>query len=201
MKKLLIASLLGVLLVSGLVLTGCGNKDKEANTATDWDYIEKNGEIVVGLDDTFAPMGYRDENDELVGFDIDLANAVGKELGVKVNFKPIDWDAKDLELSSKKIDCIWNGMSATPERQEAMSLSNKYINNKIILMSLDEKVKVASAKDLANYNIGTQADSSALEMLKANEESASFMGKVSEYKTYDEAILDMKAGRVDCIAI
>ena len=103
-----------------------------------WDYIKNKGKLIVGLDDTFAPMGFRDESNNLVGFDIDLAKAVGENLGVEIEFKPIDWDAKELELSSKNIDCIWNGMSATDERQQNMSLTKKYLNNKIIIMSLEK---------------------------------------------------------------
>ena len=199
-KKILTVALTGAMLLSTVALTGCG-EDEEAATATDWDYIEGNGKIVVGLDDTFAPMGFRDKDDKLVGFDIDLANAVGEELGVEIEFKPIDWDAKDLELETKKIDCIWNGMSATADRQEAMSLTNKYINNKIVLMGLDEDINPTTAKELAEYKIGTQAGSSALETIKKNEESEALLPNVSEYKTYDEAILDLKAGRVDLIAV
>ncbi|MBR5239544.1 MAG: transporter substrate-binding domain-containing protein [Clostridia bacterium] len=101
-----------------------------------WAYIQGKGKLVVGLDATFAPMGFRDEAGEIVGFDIDLANAVAKELGVEVEFQPIDWDAKELELNGKKIDCIWNGMSATPERMEKMTLSDPYLNNTISIMSL-----------------------------------------------------------------
>ncbi|MEG0292413.1 MAG: transporter substrate-binding domain-containing protein [Anaerovoracaceae bacterium] len=200
MKKLLVFALTAVMVLSAFTLTGCGG-DKKSDEVSDWKYIEKNGKLVVGLDDTFAPMGFRDKNDKLIGFDIDLATAVSKELGVEVEFKPIDWDAKDLELKTKKIDCIWNGMSATEERQEAMSLSNKYINNKIVLMGLDENVKIENANDLTKYKIGTQADSSALEMLNKNEKADQLTDKISEYKTYDEAILDLKAGRVDVIAV
>ncbi len=166
-----------------------------------WTYIENNGKIVVGLDDTFAPMGFRDEANKLVGFDIDLANAVGEVLGVAVEFKPIDWNAKEMELSEKKIDCIWNGMSATPARQESMALTNKYLNNRIVIMTLNGDVKVASAADLANYKIGTQTDSAALEVIEANEAYASYKDNVTTYPTYDEAILDMETGRIDCIVV
>lgn len=166
-----------------------------------WDYIKNNGKIVIGLDDTFAPMGFRDEANNLIGFDIDLAKAVGEILGVTVEFKPIDWNAKEMELSSKNIDCIWNGMSATPARQESMSLTNKYLNNRIVIMTLNGEVKVASAADLANYKVGTQADSAALEVMNANEAIDSFKDNISEYPTYDEAILDMEAGRIDCIVV
>ena len=122
-------------------------------------------------------------------------------MGLEIKFKPINWDAKDMELKSKNIDCIWNGMSQTPEREKAMSLSKKYLNNKIILMTQKDDVKVEKAADLANYNIGTQADSSALEMLGKNESYNDFKDKITEYKSYDDAILDMKAGRIDVIAI
>lgn len=207
MRKKLLLSLATMLMLSMLILTGCGGssedaeKESAAADLTDWEYIENQGELIVGLDDTFAPMGFRDENDELVGFDIDLANAVGKELGVKVTFKPIDWDAKELELSSKKIDCIWNGMSINPEREEAMSLSSKYLNNKIIVMTMDKKVQINKAEDLAKYNIATQADSAALDVLKKNKAYDTYKDKISDYKSYDEALLDMKAGRMDCVVI
>lgn len=200
MKKLLVFALTAIMVLSAFTLTGCG-KEEKAEGPTDWKYVEGNGKLVVGLDDTFAPMGFRDKDDKLVGFDIDLATAVGKELGIEVEFKPIDWDAKDLELKTKKIDCIWNGMSATPERQKAMSLSNKYINNKIVLMGLDKNLEIKSSADLTKYKIGTQADSSALEMINSNEAADKLIENVSEYKTYDEAILDLKAGRLDVIAV
>ena len=180
---------------------GSADSSTEETVYAGWDYIANNGKIVIGLDDTFAPMGFRDEANNLIGFDIDLANAVGEILGVTVEFKPIDWNAKEMELSSKNIDCIWNGMSATPARQESMSLTNKYLNNRIVIMTLNGEVKVATAADLANYKVGTQADSAALEVMLANEAIDSFKDNISEYPTYDEAILDMEAGRIDCIVV
>lgn len=158
--------------VLGTVLTACGgsgasepasasgsavNSSVYGTTLAD---IQAKGELVIGLDDTFAPMGFRDESGNLVGFDIDLATAVCEELGVKATFQPIDWDAKEMELSSGNIDCIWNGMSITPEREEAMSLSQAYLNNKIVIMT-KEGVTVSAKEDLANYNIGIQAGSAA----------------------------------------
>lgn len=191
-----------MVLVGIATLTGCGGTANDASSdLTGWAYIEEKGELVIGLDDTFAPMGFRDEAGDLVGFDIDLANAVSEELGVAVKFQPIDWDAKEMELSSKRIDCIWNGMSATPERQKNMALTDKYLNNKIIVLGKDATVKVAKAEDLANYNVGTQADSAALEVIKANDAYDTFADKVFEYKTYDEVIMDMQAGRIDCMVV
>ena len=192
-KKLLCAAMIMIMVLGTLVMTGCGgSSDKSADKDT----------LVVGLDDTFAPMGFRDENGDLVGFDIDLANAVGEELGMKVEFKPIDWDAKEIELESGTIDCVWNGMSVTPERKESMALTDKYLNNKIVLMTLKtSSTDVTDASQLANLKIGTQADSAALEMLKSNEAYDSFKANIKEYDTYDTAIMDLKAGRVDVIAV
>ena len=154
---LILVMTLGIFALAGCGGTDDNNGDDAADGETSgWAYIENNGELVVGLDDTFAPMGFRDENNELVGFDIDLANAVGEQLGVKITFRPIDWYAKEMELESKNVDCLWNGMSATEERQEKMSLTNKYLNNRIVVMSLGSDVNITSAEDLANYSIGTQ---------------------------------------------
>ncbi len=202
MKKRLLAVLtLGILLTSMVALTACGGKD-EGKKADDKDLdLGTEGTFTVGLDDTFAPMGFRDKDGNLVGFDIDLATEVAKDMGLKVEFKPINWDAKDMELKAKNIDCVWNGMSQTPEREKAMALSKKYLNNKIILMTNKDDVKVDSAEDLKGLNIGTQADSSALEMLKKNDMYEEIKDKITEYTSYDDAILDMKAGRIDVLAI
>ena len=101
-KKLLSLAMIGVLALGAACLTGCGKDDAQQEADTE------KATIVVGLDDTFAPMGFRDEAGELVGFDIDLANKVGEELGMNVEFKPIDWNAKEMELKAKTIDCVWN---------------------------------------------------------------------------------------------
>lgn len=200
MKKKLVFLIAAMLILTMGFITGCGSNDETADDGS-WKYIEDNGEMIVGLDDTFAPMGFRDKNDKLVGFDIDLANAVGKELGIKIKFKPIDWDAKEMELESKTIDCIWNGMSATEERMKSMSLSKKYFNNKIVIMTMKEDKNVATVDDLKDMKIGTQADSAALETMQANENFKSFEDNIREYKSYDTALLDMKAGRIDCVVI
>ena len=194
-KKLTVLAMVFVLIFTMLALTGCGDKDKEADA-------DAKETIIVGLDDTFAPLGFRDESGELVGFDIDLARAVAEELGMNVEFKPIDWKAKEAELSAGTVDCLWNGMSVTPDRIEGMALTYKYLNNKIVLMSLaDSDLDVTSADQLKDLKIGTQAGSAALEMLQANEAYDSFKDNISEYDKYDTAIMDLKAGRVDVIAV
>lgn len=181
-------------LIMTCALTACGDKDDTKKESKDT--------LVVGLDDTFAPMGFRDAKGKLVGFDIDMAKAVGKKLNMKVDFKAIDWDSKEMELKSGSIDCVWNGMSVTPERKEKMALSAKYLDNKIVVMALNSSdIDVKDSSELANLKIGTQVDSSALAMIKADKNYKSFADNVSEYDTYDDAIMDLKAGRVDVIVV
>lgn len=203
MKKFVCALLAITMLFA---LCACGPKPSEApaptNAATDgsWDYVKNNGKIIVGLDDTFAPMGFRTDAGELVGFDIDLANAVGEYLGVEVEFKPIVWDAKEMELSGKKIDLIWNGMSKTPEREEGMNLSKPYFNNKIVIMTkADSDLKTKA--DLAGKNIGIQVDSAALEFVKTDAIYGDIVDGLAEYESYDEAVMDLDTGRLDAVII
>ena len=87
------------------------------------------GEFVIGLDDSFPPMGFRDENNEIVGYDIDLAREVAKRLGVRFRAQPIDWSANEQELATGNIDCIWNGLSITEKRMAALSFTKPYLEN------------------------------------------------------------------------
>ena len=214
MKKVLSVALAMLMAIS---LVGCGGTESSssvsggdsatqsgssssASYSTSLEDIKAKGQLVIGLDDTFAPMGFRDTEGELVGFDIDLAIAVCEELGVEAVFQPINWSAKEMELSTGKVDCLWNGLSITPERQETMSMSNPYLNNKIIVMT-NEGVEIASKEDLANYNIGVQAQSSALEVVMADDIYDSIKDKITEYETYDQVIMDMQAGRLDAMIV
>ena len=213
MKRALLILLSVMMLVC--LCAACGGNGDPADTSdtqdpavttnpgedTSWEYIQTNGKLIVGLDDTFAPMGFRDEAGTLVGFDIDLANAVGEILGVEIVFQPIDWTAKELELSSKRVDCLWNGMSATPARQQEMALKDKYLNNILKVASFDSTINVKSEADLAGLKIGIQAASAALEVVMANPAYDTFKDNITEYPTYDEALLDMQAGRVDVIVV
>ncbi len=201
-KRLLALSLVAVLVLSMMVLAGCGSDDSGEAEEAETEETEEGGTLVVGLDDTFAPMGFRDESGEIVGFDIDLATAVAEKIGMEVEFKPIDWDAKEMELNSGNISCIWNGLSITPERMENMALSNKYLNNQIVVMALkDSDVDVKSTEDLANLKIGTQVDTSAVTLMEGDPNYEMFKDNISEYDTYDLAIMDLKAKRLDVIVV
>ncbi len=131
----------------GIVLTGCGN-----NTDTKT--------LVMGLDDSFPPMGYRDDNEEIVGFDVDVAKAVAEKMGVELKLQPIDWAAKEQELNSGNIDCIWNGFTKTPERDENMTLSMPYMKNTQVVVVLADS-DINTIADLAGKVVDVQSGSSA----------------------------------------
>ncbi len=138
MKK---KNILFSILIMGLIfmLTGCGNKSKEDTSLKD---IKDKGEFVVGLDDSFPPMGFKNDKGEIVGFDIDLAKEVAKKMGVKVVFKPVQWDGVVLSLNNKDIDVIWNGLTITEKRKEQINFSKPYVENKqIIVVNNDSNIK------------------------------------------------------------
>ena len=201
MKKFLFASLT-FLLVLGMV-AGCGQKaaTTEPAAATQPAATEpaasefKIDKLVVGMDDTFAPMGFRDDKGEIVGFDVDLAKEVGKRLGCEVVFQPIDWDSKEVELESGNISCIWNGFTITEERSAAMEMTRPYLANRQMIM-VDPNSGVKSKSDLAGKEIGVQKGSSALDAVNADAELMKMVSKVSEYPANVDAYNDLKIGRI-----
>ncbi len=106
---------------------------KQSETDSDWEYIKNKGELVIGIT-YFAPMNYENEDGELIGFETEFAKAVCAELGVNAKFQEISWNAKETELAAKNIDCIWNGMTITDEREEAMSITIPYMANKQVMV-------------------------------------------------------------------
>ena len=153
--------------------------------------IQEKGTFVLGLDDSFPPMGYRDENNEIVGFDIDVAREVANRLGVELVAQPIDWASKELELESGNIDCIWNGMSITPEREESMAMTFPYLNNQIILYALKDS-GIDSLEAMAGKSVAVQSGSFAEEVLQS-EEYADFNASLSEVLSYDCLLYTSKA--------
>jgi len=190
-----------MLLAFGL-LAGCGGQqtsgqEPAANNEAEGTEEFKIEKLVVGLDDTFAPMGFRDEKGEIVGFDIDLAKEVAARLGAEVVFQPIDWDSKEMELESGNIDCIWNGMTITEERKANMEMSDPYIaNNQVIL--IDPASGIKSKADLAGKEIGVQKGSSALEAVNSDE-LKDMVSLVSEYPSNVDAFNDLKIGRIAAV--
>ncbi len=160
--------------------------------------------FTVGFDAEFPPYGYKDENGEYVGFALDLARAVCEKNGWEFIAQPIDWDAKDMELSSGAIDCIWNGFTMNG-REDAYTWSVPYIDNSQVFV-VPADAGIASKEDLAGKVVGVQKDSSALAALtdEENQENldlaASFADLV-EYADYNTAFMDLEAGAIEALAI
>lgn len=131
MKKLLSLLLVAAM---GLSLVGCGGSDSgsKSESKSDLEYVKDKGTLVVGITD-FAPMDYKDESGNWIGFDADMASAFAESLGVKAEFVEIDWDNKIMELDGKTIDCVWNGMTLTDEVTSSMACSDAYCNNAQVL--------------------------------------------------------------------
>lgn len=189
MKKLI------SVLLMGLLFTMCGVKKEEVKTET----TSLPKKIVIGLDDTFAPMGFKNQAGEIVGLDIDLAKATAKKLNMEVEFKSINWDSKILDLNNGSIDLIWNGLTITEERKEQTEMSEPYMNNnQIIIVQAGSDINTKA--DLAGKNVGTQSQSSSEEIILNEGLNKNF----KEFKTYaqfDQAFMDLDFGRIDAIVV
>lgn len=161
--------------------------------------ILANGKLILGLDATFEPMGYTNESDEIVGFDIDVAEEVCARMGVELVKQPIDWDTKEQDLAVGRIDCIWNGMSINPSRAEQMNLSDPYMKNAMVFV-VPASSEVTSMGELTGKNIAVQNGSSAQEILEASELCKSETPvSVTAMATNVEALQQLELGLVDAV--
>lgn len=196
MKKRSIAGLLVLLLSLAVLLAGCSSSDTTESEATS---SNDDQTFVVGLDDSFPPMGFRDENNEIVGFDVDLAKEVGERLGMEVVLQPINWDTKELELDSGNIDVIWNGLTITEERKEVMDFTAPYLENDQVIVVKNDSA-IASKADLAGKNIGVQKGSSAFDAFTADAISTQ-VAELTEYPENVSALADLGIGRIDAVIV
>lgn len=163
-----------------------------------WDAVKKSGKMVIGLDDAFPPMGYRQADGKLVGFDIDAAEEVGKRLAIKIEWQPTAWDGVIHSLNAKKFDCIWNGMTITEERSKAVAFTKPYIMDGQIAIINFKESRFKKLKDLKSYKAGTQKGSSGVEAVKKLSTKPS---ELKEYEDYPKALLDLEAGRIDVVVV
>ena len=161
--------------------------------------VKSKGKFIVGLDDSYPPMGFRDDKNEIVGFDIDLAKEVAKRMGVEVEFQPIDWDSKEMELNAGKIDCIWNGMTITDERIASMFFTKPYIANQQIIIVAASSGITAKAQ-LEGKIVGLQKGSSSLEALTGDPVGEK-VKEIVEYPDNVSAYMDLQAGRIDVFVV
>lgn len=159
------------------------------------DYVKGKGKLVVGITD-FEPMDYKDENGEWIGFDADMAKAFAESLGVEVEFVEIDWDNKIIELKSKTIDCVWNGMTLTDEVTSAMECSNAYCNNaQIVIVPADKAEQYQDVESLSDLTFAVEAGSAGEAEVKA-------LGLTyTPVKAQSDALMEVAAGTSDAAVI
>ncbi|HIZ56890.1 MAG TPA: amino acid ABC transporter substrate-binding protein [Firmicutes bacterium] len=194
-NKRRIALLLGMMLL-GLTLAGCASTGEDVGLSK----VMDKGVLVMGLDDAFPPMGFRDEDQNIVGFDVDVATEVASRMGVELQLQPIDWSSKEQELSAGNVDCLWNGFTKTPQREEQMCLSTAYMKNtQVVVLPADSTVQ--SIDDLAGKTVVVQSGSSAelaIDELEGFEESLKELVAVSDNVT---AMMDLGTGSSDAVVM
>lgn len=188
---------IALIMFFSIIVSGCNGqatKNKSSNN------ILEKGTLVVGLDDSFPPMGFRDESGEIVGFDIDMAKEAAKRMGLEVIFKPVEWDGVILSLKNKDIDVIWNGLTVTDERKKQIDFSNVYLSNKqVIIINSDSDIK--TKEDLNKKTVGVQLGSSSEKALSYDEILTKNLKDIRKYSNNTEALLDLKAKRIDAVVI
>lgn len=195
MKKVVCAALMVASLFS---LVGCKKSKKSNGDAVA--ALKERGVFVLGLDDSFPPLGYRDDDNNIVGYDIDLAKEVAKRLGVSFKAQPIDWDAKEMELETGKIDCIWNGFTITDERRQALSFTDAYLNNEMVVI-VREGSGINTLADMKGKTLGIQSGSSAQEAVDDNPDFAASLGNLVMFKDNVTALNDLDIGGLDGVVM
>lgn len=200
MKKFITLTLALVLAMS-LMACGSSNTPANANAVSNADgdsdlaYVQDKGTLVVGITD-FEPMDYQDADGNWIGFDADMAKAFGKSIGVDVEFVEIDWDNKIMELDGKTIDCVWNGMTLTPEVTSAMECSKAYCNNaQVVIVPADVADQYSGIDNLSDLNFAVEAGS-------AGEEQANALNlNCTPVKAQADALMEVAAGTSDAAII
>ena len=201
--------ILSVVLALALALTlfaACSTPAAPADTDTpaaapeaEAPLLGDDGVFVVGFDQDFPPYGYVGDDGEFTGFDIECAKALAERLGWEIRLQPIDWDAKDNELDSGAIDCIWNGFTING-REDGYEWTQPYVDNsQVIVVKADSGI--TDYAGLAGKVVVAQADSSALAAINDNEELKSSFAELVEVAEYNTAMMDLEQGAVDAVAM
>lgn len=213
-KKNLFALLLACLLLA-VTLAGCTTQPPEttdpdepsdeateptvapADTDSDLAYIMDKGTLVIGIT-AYAPMNYYDENGKLIGFDTEFAEALCAELGVTPEFIIIDWDSKELELKSKKIDCIWNGLTIKEERRENMDFTTAYLmNEQVVVIRAEDAALYTDLSSFSGVSVVAEVGSAGEDTVYTDMPDAVFTGVTAQ----SDALLEVKAGTADAAVI
>lgn len=203
-KKLLTITTMAATIIG--TLAGCGgnatsNTNTNGTTAnasgkdTSLEDVQARGELILGLDASFPPMGYTNEKNEIVGYDIDLAKEVCSRMGIELKIQPINWDSKQQELDTKNIDCIWNGFTVDEERASTMTLSEPYMDNhQVLVVKADSSYQTKA--DLAGKVVELQKGSTAAAALEedANKEFKDSLADTVLIADNVKAMMDLGTG-------
>ncbi len=202
MKK--ISKLIALILALSMVLASCGSKgdetSKEGEKDSSLEYIQSRKKLILGLDASFPPMGFKDDDNNIVGFDIDLAKEVCKRMGVELVLQPVDWDSKEMELGNKNIDCIWNGLSYSDKRDEEMTLSQSYMGNtQVGVVLADSDIK--SLEDMKDKVVAVQSGSTASEAMDEHKEIKDSLKELLKIDDNVQAMMDLEIGGSDAVVM
>lgn len=193
-KKIISNIILGGSILSlSISLSSCSK-------STDIESTLSKDTLIMGMDDAFAPMGFKDENGEITGFDVDLAKALADKLNKKIEFQPIDWTMKETELSSGNIDLIWNGYTINDDRKKKVDFSVPYLKNQQVIVTLSNS-SIKNKEDLKGKKIGAQNESSAISAMEKEEDLYSSFngGSAITFEDNNQALMDLEAGRIDAV--
>lgn len=193
MKKFFILAMLLMAILS----TSCGEgSDSNAERLFNRDTIK------IGLDDQYAPMGFRDEKGAIVGFDVDLAKETARRMGIKIEFIPIDWDNKKEELTSKHVDMLWNGCDITDDRKEYILFSKPYMKNRqILVVKKGNTQHIYTIGDLEGKIIGTQAGSNSEDYVNEAKDLKNSFKSFKTYLNFKNAFADLDNGLADVLIV
>ena len=199
MKWKKLVALASAAVLSAALFTGCGGQQQAASSSGSGSGSGAGDKIVVGLDDNFPPMGFKDENNEIVGFDIDLAKEATKRLGREVEFKAIDWSSKEAELKSGRVNVLWNGLDITDKRKENMLFSDPYMDNRQIIFVKKGATGITDEQSLAGKAVGTQSASTAEGYIDGSDFFKTKVKEVKKYSDFVSAFMDLENGRIDAV--
>lgn len=188
-----------VVLVLMLIVGGLWYKSTQKSDS--WVNVNQRQRVIIGLDDTYVPMGFRDEEGNLTGYDVELAEAALKKMGLVADFQVIDWSMKETELVTHHIDAIWNGYTKNAEREEKVAFTDPYHETQQVLLVRNGDVK--RVDDMKKKQLGVQTGSAGLAIF--SEEPKVLKDKLEhapvQYDTFDKAINDLTVGRLDAVLI
>ena len=197
MKRILI---LFSMIIFAISCSKTETQNTQAGADNSLQKVKEKGKLVLGLDDTSAPMGFRDEAGNVVGFDIDLAQEVANRLGVKLEVKPIDWASGILSLNKGDVDMLWNSFTINETRKQQINFSKPYLNNRLMIVKNADRADIKTKDDLKGKILGVQTGSSNYESLEADPISKETK-EIRQYDIYANAFLDLEAKRIDAVIV